>query len=341
MAGTLQDDIHLQAAAGGGLGRYAGEPFELPHLSVTSEEEPEAIRHRIAAAVAQHGACVVTPHDLRPESLMKIARALGTVQSHVRADAEGLVGERDSIDQTWKDYRSAYIGVSTEALAPHTDGSFLCGVTLHEGTLRPVSPSALILLQCMQAAYSGGDHIITDGARVIEDLLETDPDAVLDLMRPGCMAIIRDDQMSSVPPVITRTPDGRVHIRFRYDAATYAPAWAQRALEAFHVRTMLPGFCTTLPQRPGEILVIDNHRALHGRESFVNDPSGAKRTIRRVWILREEDSLDPVLGSTATNRSVDTYNRYGPVGAVTASIPTGIQLNANHQHLFDEVSNKL
>jgi alpha-ketoglutarate-dependent taurine dioxygenase len=286
----------------------------------------------VSAKLQSQGWCLVRPVDTSPDRLLTIAKQFGTIQRHIRADANGLVGKNMSVDQGWKDYQSEYIGVNQDRMNPHTDGSFLAGAMEIDGCLHPVDPPAMMLLQCTHPAHSGGQHLVVDGQAIVERLMEADPAMVRTLMTPGCMTVCRDDQISREVPVLSPSPDHTLRLRFRYDSKTYAPAESLSALRAFRDLTCDPDLLHSFDQVPGEILVLDNHRALHGREAFENHPDHPPRSLRRVWIREHRES--PLLGvenQQTQQRVLDGFASYGPIESMNALdrspvIRTGIQL---------------
>jgi alpha-ketoglutarate-dependent taurine dioxygenase len=292
-----------------------------------------ALLDAVTTRLHNDGWCLLRPVDASADHFLAFAREFGTIQRHIRADAAGLVGPNKSVDQSWKEYRSEYIGVDQGRMDPHTDGSFLAGALSIDGRLHHVDPPAVVLLQCVEPAYSGGHHLVVDGQAVVERLMATDPELVRMLTFPGCVTVCRDDQISRDIPVLSSCPDGSLRVRFRYDSKTYAPPEALPALQAFHRLTCDPDLLHTIEQRAGETLIIDNHRALHGRTAFENHPEHPQRTLRRAWIREHRES--PLVGvedQPTEQRILADFANYGPVESMNAHDPsplirTGIQID--------------
>jgi alpha-ketoglutarate-dependent taurine dioxygenase len=288
----------------------------------------------IADHVITHGYAVIEAWDAEPATLLDISEHFGRIQSHVRADASGIVGISADAAQNreWQDFRSEYIGTSSEEFLPHTDGSYLHGLVRDAGTYVELFPPKMLVLQCTQNASVGGGSVLIDGQQVYRDMALAHPGHLEALSRKGCVTYCRDDQIALNCAVFETLDDATVMLRFRYDSAAYVADWA---LDAFHTLQAdyfaNPRYQSHLKLAKGQILLIDNYRMLHGRDAFSTGPTEQKRSLHRIWLAR--DNL-PILSNAANEhrerRALGRFRAYGVLpgsGARAASgrLPTGIR----------------
>ena len=188
----------------------------------TSERFLEACE-AIADHVAWHGYAVIDAWDTGAATLRDIAEHFGRVQSHIRADANGVVGIaiETVVNHEWESFRSEYIGVNAEEFLPHTDGSYLHGLTCKDDEYIVLRPPKMLILQCCQNAAVGGGNVLIDGQRVYRDLAKEKPHYLDALSKKGCVTYCRDDQIALDCAVFETLDDGTIMLRFRYDAAAY------------------------------------------------------------------------------------------------------------------------
>ena len=268
----------------------------------------------IADHVAAHGYAVLDAWDSESSTLKEVAERFGSVQTHIRADANGLVGisTETVVNREWEKYRSEYSGLTTEEFLPHTDGSYLHGLVHRGGYYIQLLPPKMLVLQCWQSAAAGGANILIDVQRVYNDLAKENPEHLRILSTKGCVTYCRDDQIAIDRAVFEELNDGTIMLRFRYDAAAYVSDWA---LDAFHSLQQNyfanPKYQSKLTLTKGQIIVIDNYRMLHGRKSFSNGNAGQERKLRRVWLAH--DRL-PVLRNAANEhrerRAIKRFEAY-------------------------------
>lgn len=253
----------------------------------------------IANELSRKGYAIVQAWDAECATVTEIAERFGCVQSHIRADAHGVVGISPDavVSHDWENYRSEYHGVSTEEFLPHTDGSYLQGLVRQGDDYIRLLPPQMLVLQCWQQATSGGASVLIDGQRVFDDLSERDPQLLDILSTNGCVSYCRDDQIALDCAVFQEFGDGTVMLRFRYDSTVYVAEWARDALNTLQNDYFSnPRYQDRVTLQQGQIAIIDNYRMLHGRDSFVADEPGKARSMRRVWLA---PSRAPVLRNVA------------------------------------------
>jgi hypothetical protein len=285
----------------------------------------------IADHVAAQGYAVLDAWDTESSTLKEVSERFGSVQTHIRADANGLVGisTETVVNREWEKYRSEYSGLTSEEFLPHTDGSYLHGLVHRGEHYIQLLPPKMLVLQCWQSAVAGGASILIDVQRVYDDLAKENPEHLGILSAKGCVTYCRDDQIAIDRAVFEELDDGTVMLRFRYDAAAYVADWA---IEAFHSLQQNyfanAKYQSRLTLKKGQIIAIDNYRMLHGRDSFSNGNAGQERKLRRVWLAY--DRL-PVLRNAANEhrerralKRFEAYNILPPTELYATAPPHAI-----------------
>ena len=164
-------------------------------------------------------------------------------------------------------------------LDPHTDNPYRWPVP------------GVQLLHCLVNETSGGLSTLVDGFAAAEALRNRDPAAFELLARTPVRFRYRDSStelVASVPP-IERDTLGRllaIHFSPRLDFVPLGPPQAlseyYRARRAFDHLLRSPEFEIRFLLQPGELLMMDNRRLLHGRTGF--DPSEGLRHLQGCYI---------------------------------------------------------
>lgn len=309
----------------------ADETAGMSAFRCASHEEFLARFTQIARHVSVHGYALIEAWDAEQQTLKEVSQRFGQVQSHVRADANGLVGTSTDtvVNREWEKFRSEYHGVSAEEFLPHTDGSYLYGLLHRDGKYIQLQPPGMLILQCWQKAPAGGANILIDGQQVFADLLVSRPRYAEILSTRGCVTYCRDDQIAFDRTVFEKQEDGSVALRFRYDSTAYLADWG---LEAFHALQRdywsNPKYEMSVTLEKGQILAIDNTRMLHGRQAFAADESGKARSIRRIWIARKGGTvLGNAMDEHKDRRALQRFQAYdildsaeGEVGSPALSL---------------------
>jgi hypothetical protein len=309
-------------------------PFRCP-----SEERFMQLRSAIADHIAEQGYAVVEAWNAEADTLRTIAERFGRVQSHIRADAKGLVGiAKDTVvNREWEAFRSEYHGVSDEEFLPHTDGSYLHGLVRRDDEYIQLLPPKMLLLQCWQQAEAGGASILIDAERVRRDLGRRNPRYLDILSTRGCVTYCRDDQIAMDSAVFQMLDDGTVMLRFRYDGTAYVANWAYEAFHALQNEYFSdPRYQISMTLAQGQIALIDNYRMLHGRESFsdADSDAGKKRSLRRIWLAHDNlPVLRNAIDQHKDRRALQRFKAYDiqPASADYAAagpLPIGIRLAA-------------
>jgi len=158
-------------------------------------------------------------------------------------------------------------------------------------------PPGYQLLHCLRNEVEGGESVLVDGFRVAEELRATDPEAFDLLTRIPLEFRFRDDDtdIHTRAPAITLGPDGAIaEVRFNIAimGALRVPGHLMtavyRAYRRFAALLREPAFELRFRLNPGDMIVFDNRRVLHGRAEF--DASTGERRLRGTYV--DHDVLD-------------------------------------------------
>jgi alpha-ketoglutarate-dependent taurine dioxygenase len=150
-------------------------------------------------------------------------------------------------------------------LGPHTDGTYS-----HD------APGLQFFL-CLKAADSGGESLLVDGLAIAAELAESEPDLFVDLASipvPG-RYVEPGVSLRAERPVFRTNARGLLdQVSFNnYDRAPFLlpPDLEQRFYRAYGRFAELanePNRRAAITLTPGDIMIFDNWRSLHGRNAF-------------------------------------------------------------------------
>jgi alpha-ketoglutarate-dependent taurine dioxygenase len=195
-------------------------------------------------------------------AVAELGKALGDTFHHRDSEASGITRIRSRGDCHGTDLQ----GFSDHELLPHTDRS------------PAEEPPDYVLMAAVVQPSEGGDSIFVDGKQLFAWLSANDPALLANLTRPQS-AIFSDGDGFHRGAMFERYSDGSYLLRFRADDLGYfAMPIATRVrslmagIDACAIRTRL---------NPGQGVVVNNYRWLHGRTSF-----SGEREILRLLIKR-------------------------------------------------------
>ncbi len=231
--------------------------------------DPREVRR----AVARDGVAVMSGRDeIDSQGAIDVAHEVfGEAIRRIPPPAEVRAGgvrdkTADAIDETMP-------------LPPHTDG-FAYGDRYPDH----------FLLACERSSPYGGESFAVDGHAVL-DRIASRPDGAALLERMSSVAIEQTEpgMRSSLDPLVGRAPGGRPMLRrfpFQVPAADSAdPAEDARMIAVWHEAVSAAGEeAPRFRLEPGDVVVFDNYRMMHGREPYT-DPD---RLMWRVWIWTDE-----------------------------------------------------
>ncbi|MDZ7749901.1 MAG: TauD/TfdA family dioxygenase [Halofilum sp. (in: g-proteobacteria)] len=227
------------------------------------------------------------------ELLEQLRRHAFVVVRNVPADMDGVGAVVERIGPmrrtNWggiadvKAIPDAYdLTMTTRALEPHTDNPYR----------EPVP--GYIFLHCLVNDAEGGDSTITDGFRVAEELRRNAPEELdaLTRVRPDFTYVDDDTILENSGPLIELDPRGRVR-QLRMSNRTDAVAPGDPALldTYYRARRRLtdlvndPAYQLRFKLGPGDLLIMDNYRLLHGRTGY--RPGTGHRHMRQCYMDRD------------------------------------------------------
>ena len=226
----------------------------LPRFERADLATDEGLR-RFLEAVLVDGAALVGGVDPSDDGLRGVAASIG----EIRATNYGITWRIDATIDPETEVDSQH------ALRVHTDLPY-----------REVAPGVQLLLAAVSEVL-GGATTLVDGYAVAEELRLADPGAWRLLTTTEfTYPFVRDDvEFHGRTPLIGLHPDGRYHqIRRAPDLVGVphvgvddTPA-LYSALRWWNATIDDDARARTVPLAPGDLLVIHNHRVLHGRTAF-------------------------------------------------------------------------
>lgn len=157
------------------------------------------------------------------------------------------------------------------------------------------TPPGLQLLHCLVAEASGGESIMVDGFRIAEDLRQQDPAAFANLSTVQWTYANRagdTDYRYQTPHFVVDARQNLLEVRLA--SFSRAPLVADidvveesyRALRLFLEMTYRAEYRMQFTLAPGDLVVFDNRRILHGRKAF--DPATGARHLQGTYVDRDE-----------------------------------------------------
>ncbi|MAM59135.1 MAG: gamma-butyrobetaine,2-oxoglutarate dioxygenase [Salinicola sp.] len=265
-------DLHPEAHAGAGHEHWDASLPELPSADFTPALECDDALSEMLEALERYGFVKVSGVPLTLDGMLPLVERLGPL----RRTNWGAIADVKSINDAFD------LTMTQRGLEPHTDNPY-----------RDPIPG-YIWLHCLSNADSGGDSTLTDGFMAAERLRRDAPDAFDCLTRtPSRFRYVDDDaHLESEGPLIELDARGEV-VRVRYNNRTerippLPPEQLERyyaARRAFFALITAPELTLTPKLAPGEMLIMDNYRLLHGRTAFRLDRG--IRHLRQGYVDRD------------------------------------------------------
>jgi trimethyllysine dioxygenase len=220
--------------------------------------------------ISKNGFAVVTGTPRNMDAVSDLTDRIGYVRHTIFGGLWEFEANENMAD-------SAY---TPKELRPHTDGTYS-----HDAP-------GLQMLLCVDYDATGGASIMVDGFRIAAELKRTAPEIHADLSRIDVTGIYKGDGvvLQAQRPIFRTDRDGNlVQVSFNnYDRDTVTlPKDDMRALyagiRAFDRLANDPRFQWRYTLQPGEMLVFDNWRVLHGRGPF-----RGRRKMAGSYINRED-----------------------------------------------------
>ena len=188
------------------------------------------------------------------ENLLCLTPLLGRTAQHNLTDRFGVYRIRPS-----KTPNLHYPGTSNVKHPLHTDGAFLA------------MPEKVVALQCIQPAEIGGETLLASSQRIIDHLIGVfGKERVNDLYQKDCIHIDRDGEKASSP--FLQNIGGNNNPLFRFRDDTFAKI--EVSINVIDMYQEIKNFLSIkenhleIIMSKNQIIVIDNHSVLHGRNEF-------------------------------------------------------------------------
>lgn len=240
----------------------------LPSAAWADASDPAALCAMLDGYL-RRGFLILRGVPAEPGRVLDVARRFG----FPRETNFGLVFDVRSVPQ------ASDLAYTALALDPHTDNPY-----------RDPVPG-IQLLHCLVNETSGGLSTLVDGAAVAEALRAAAPEDFALLTRIPLRFQYRDAEtdLTACAPLIELDVAGRtksIHFSPRLDAA---PFMAAAELSAFYrAKTRFDRMCRSAAFElrfrldPGDLVMFDNRRLLHGRTIF--DPAEGLRHLQGCYI---------------------------------------------------------
>ncbi len=256
----------------------AEAPVELSYAEVMADG---AGLRRFLETIEIWGFAVLRQTPTKLESVAALAGKIGYVR-------ETIFGGLWEFEANEARADSAY---TSKGLRPHTDATYS-----HD------APGLQILL-CLDYQAEGGDSLLVDGLEIGRRLAAERPADYATLRRVAVPGRYLGDgtYLLAERPVFRHAPDGRlVQVSFNnYDRAPFRLPDAEmtafyQAIAAFDHLANDPALQWRYGLRPGDLLIFDNWRVLHGRTAFAGNRRMAGCYLNREdfesrlrWLRRE------------------------------------------------------
>lgn len=290
-AGTLHlafSDGHACGYAAGDLWRCAvhlwpddlvgekdlwdGSLTDVPEMSFPRLLDEERAVLELLDATARCGFVMVRDIPVEEGALEAFAERVGPI----RTTNWGRITDVRNMENPYD------LTMTSRSLSPHADNPY-----------RLPGPG-YIFLECFRMSEVGGESTIVDGFCAAHRLRAADPEAfqVLTQVAPGFRHAEDEAILEHAGPLIELGYDGGVR-RIRYSNRTeqvppLEPALLARyyaARRAFADLIFAPEMTLTIKLKPGDGMILDNFRLLHGRTAF--DPATGDRHLRHCYMDRD------------------------------------------------------
>ncbi|MDP9464840.1 MAG: trimethyllysine dioxygenase [Actinomycetota bacterium] len=245
----------------------AEAPLDVAYEAVMQSEE--GVR-RWLSTVATYGFAIVTGTPATAVATEALIRHVGYVRETIFGGFWEFTADLSKAD-------TAYTNLH---LSAHTDGTYS-----HDAP-------GLQMLHCLSFDGAGGDSTLVDGFKIADVLKSTEPglfDVLGDVAIPG-QYIGDGAHLMAARPVFRHDHNGTL-VQVSYNNSDRAPflllpdemARLYTALRAFDHLANSESMQWRHVLRPGEALLFDNWRVLHGRAAFTG-----KRTMCGAYLNHED-----------------------------------------------------
>lgn len=228
---------------------------------------------------------------------------------HTISAALGRLLPQDNNGELVREVRYRGVTLGEGATARYSDSRD--GGQLHtDGPHRPDAAPDWFALMCVRQAEIGG-HLMLVSTSQILTLLSKDVIAALE--RPFLFDQREEGSRPVKRPILREVSAGRWHVNYlrkyielghRHPSAMPLTDIQVGALdrldEVVNTLAARPSTRTTLKLAPGQMVLVDNRRLLHGRTAFRTDAAHKDRLMLRAWISPERPLDHKVLRDSMT-----------------------------------------
>lgn len=246
-----------------------------------------------SSGIPRFPAAPILVDDQALNAWMQATAALGLT---IVEDLENRIGTGVDVAERVGFLRETNFGTMFEVInkpEPNNLAYTSIALPLHTDLPNQEVPPGYQFLHCLANEATGGGSVFADGFAMAEDLRAEDPGAFRLLCEVPIPFRFHDAEadIQVCKPVITLDEGGGV-IEIRYNAhlagifdmpSAIMPLF-YRAYRAFMAKTRDEKYRLRLKLSPGEMVVFDNRRVLHGRDAF--DPASGFRHLQGCYVDR-------------------------------------------------------
>lgn len=244
----------------------------LPQADLTQLQRDETALGKMLQELHRFGFLIVHNVPTEMDGALELTKCIGPI----RITNWGGLADVKAIPKAYD------LTMTTRGLEQHADNPYRTPVP------------GYIFLHCLRNDAEGGESVIVDGFRVAQELRARDARAfeTLTTIRPRFRYADSTAILESDGPLIELDGDGRLHqVRYsnRTEMVDHLPIdeldrYYQARQLYFHLLND-PALVLTFKLAPGDCMIMDNYRLLHGRKGFKLDTG--MRHMRQCYMDRD------------------------------------------------------